>query len=62
MRSFVIIEVEHGEHTDELDSFVSNLREDNRFAYPGLDMIDYAVKVDIPVYATAENVNTFIPS
>ena len=48
MRSLVTIIIEHGEDTDELESFVSNLHEDNRFAYPSLEIEDYGVRVDIP--------------
>lgn len=48
MRSLVLVLIEHGEDTDELESFASNLAADNRFAYPSLTVLDYGVKVDVP--------------
>lgn len=48
MRSLVTIVIEHGEDTDDLESFVSNLAEDNKWAYPSLEIEDYGVRVDLP--------------
>lgn len=48
MLSEVTILIEHGEDTDELESFLSNLAEDNRYAYSDLSFIDWSVKVDRP--------------
>lgn len=46
MKSQIIITVEHGDDTDELESFCSNLSEDNKFAYPDLTFLDWEVRVD----------------
>jgi hypothetical protein len=48
MRSLIILEVEHGEDTDALDSFAAFI------ADPGTDhevtVKNYAVKVDLPAF------------
>lgn len=52
MRSLVAFIIEHGEDTDELESFASNMGTAIRYEYPGLDIEDYGVQVDIPVSKT----------
>ena len=54
MISEVTLIIEHGEDTDELESFLSNLAEDNRYAYSDLSFIDWSVKVDRPRTAPKE--------
>lgn len=54
MRSLIIIEVEHGNTTDELQAFadyISDPQTDHK-----VTVRDYAVEVDIPSVLTAENV------
>lgn len=68
MRSFIIIEVEHGEDTDSLDYFVGltglnggggSMNAIDHIARCGfnLSLVDYTLKVDLPPYLTAVNVN-----
>lgn len=57
MRSFIILEVEHGEDTDSLEhaaSTVGDLMPDD------LIVRDYTVRVDLDPYITAVSVNTII--
>ena len=48
MRSIIIIEVDHGETTDDVEAFIRNLDSDNRYSYPDLDFVDVVVRVDVP--------------
>lgn len=45
MRSLIIIEVEHGEDTDELTEFATVM---SRSQWGDVKVTDYSVKVDIP--------------
>lgn len=63
MRSFIIIEVEHGESTDPLTEYLDMIPGTNE-AHPheqdGLTVNGYTVSVDLPPYITAVNVQTFL--
>lgn len=49
MRSLIIIEVEHGDDTDDLQSYVESVgRYMNEDSERMLTLKDYTVKVDIP--------------
>ena len=63
MRSFVIIEVEHGETTDPLDELLSNVRgavESGAFDTEDTEvqLTDWSVRVDLPPYMTATSLQT----
>lgn len=48
MKSLVMVVFEHGDDTDDVQSFVENLQYDIRFQYPALEIDDWSVKVDLP--------------
>lgn len=48
MKSIIIIEVDHGETTDDVEAFMRNLHTDHTYAYPDLDFKDVVVRVDVP--------------
>ena len=48
MRSLVILEVEHDEDTDGLQSLVESLRPSTFHVPYRVTILDYAVKVDVP--------------
>lgn len=53
MRSFIIIEVEHGEDTDALELMAAQVcRNAVNF---GATVEDYSVRVDLPPYLTARS-------
>lgn len=53
MRSFIIIEVEHGDSTDELEQFIADaLAEAN---WSDVEVEDYSVRIDLPPYITAKS-------
>lgn len=62
MRSFIIIEVEHGEDTDELtalaDSTAVEIGESDGFE--NLTLMDYTVRVDVQPFMTAVSINSII--
>ena len=61
MRSFIIIEVEHGEDTDAVQSYSEYLAENaGRDTDGDLIVRDYTVRVDIDPYLTAVSVNAII--
>lgn len=59
MRSFIIIEVEHGEDTDPLESFASYCS-DPIPQFDGLTIMDYAVRVAVQPFMTAVSINSII--
>lgn len=52
MRSLIIIEVEHDETTDDVETIVRNVLDENNFVrtyYPNFAKVtDWTVKVDLP--------------
>lgn len=62
MRSFIIIEVEHGEDTNAFELLLNktletvSAHEGDSYAYQG----DYTVVVDLPPYITTVNAPTLI--
>jgi hypothetical protein len=48
MRSLIIIEVEHGEDTDELTDVAEFMSNDSFSNWSGLTVLDYTVRVDLP--------------
>jgi hypothetical protein len=57
MRSFVIVEVEHGETTDPLDAFAAYVS-DPIPDFRGMTILNYSVRVDLPPYITCESLST----
>lgn len=54
MRSFIIIEVEHGEDTDSLEEFAGIVSDDAAYRF---GKCSWTVVVDLPPYLTSVNVN-----
>jgi len=49
MRSLIILEVEHGEDTDSLQTFITNLVEPVTWPWGDLPVVsNYTVRVDLP--------------
>lgn len=53
MRSLIILEVEHGEDTDEFQDACEEIA-DVLSTYPALECLNYTVKVDLPECFTLE--------
>lgn len=45
MRSLIILEVEHGETTDDIETFINDSL---RYPPGGMTVTDYKVRVDLP--------------
>lgn len=61
MRSFIVIEVEHGDTTDALDYAVPDALyalKSSRHTDRGLSVVDYTVAVDLPPFMTSVSVNS----
>lgn len=51
MRSLIIIEVEHGDSTDDLEAYIAYVSNIQKADAP-LKLLDYTVKVDLPACFT----------
>lgn len=60
MRSLIIIEVEHGDTTDELEALAQNLAVEinESDGFENLTLIDYTVRVDVPACFVLDSGNT----
>lgn len=57
MRSFIILEVEHGEDTDAVEKAINDCVRVIDCSEYRATVNDYTVRVDLPPYLTANNVN-----
>jgi len=62
MRSLIIIEVEHGEDTDQFDTLATLACSlpDSAEGLDNLTVMDYALRVDVQPFMTAVSINSII--